>query len=245
MADQLARRNRIAGLLLAALVLLCVPTAYGQRMIKPKAKIHHIEKDFPASDLGNRAWQSGDHLAIATYWNGTEAPPGRRFEVRMLWSAAALYVRFEGAQTEPLVVSDKPELKKKTMRLWDRDVCELFIAPDPKSPRRYAEFEIAPTGEWLDLIVDWTKDEPRDWEYLSGMESSGRVVSGKGVTMAVKIPWTAFDGRPKAGDVWLGNLFRQVGSGQTRGYLAWSPTMTNEPQFHVPEKFGEFYFEGE
>lgn len=243
MADQLARRMEMTRLLLVAAVLLCVPAAaaYQQPMIKPKAKIHHIEKDFPVSDLNNRAWKRGDEIAIATYWNGVEAPAGRRFDVRMLWSAAALYVRFEVAQTEPLVVSEKPQLAKKTMRLWDRDVCELFLAPDASEPRRYAEFEIAPTGEWLDLMVDWTKDEPRDWEYLSGMESAARVETGK-VTMAMKIPWTAFDGKPKAGDTWLGNLFRQVGSGETRGYLAWSPTMTKEPQFHVPEKFGEFIF---
>jgi hypothetical protein len=60
--------------------------------------------------------------------------------------------------------------------------------------------------------------------------------------MAIKIPWAAFDRKPTAGDVWVGNIFRQVGFGETRGYLAWSPTMTPEPQFHVPEKFGEFVF---
>jgi hypothetical protein len=242
MADRLVKRVKMTTLLIVTAVLLCVPAvAYQQRMIKPRAKIHQIEKDFSVSDLSSRTWKSGDELTVGTYWNGAEAPEGRRFEVRMLWSASALYVRFEGAQTEPLVVSEKPLLTKKTMRLWDRDVCELFLAPDAKEPRRYPEFEIAPTGEWLDLVVDWRKDEPRDWEYLSGMESAARIESGK-VTMAMKIPWTAFGGKPKAGDIWLGNLFRQVGSGETRGYLAWSPTMTKEPQFHVPEKFGEFIF---
>jgi hypothetical protein len=58
----------------------------------------------------------------------------------------------------------------------------------------------------------------------------------------MKVPWTAFGKKPESGDVWLGNLFRQVGSGETRGYLAWSPTMTRTPNFHVPEKFGEFVF---
>jgi hypothetical protein len=60
--------------------------------------------------------------------------------------------------------------------------------------------------------------------------------------MAFKIPWKAFGGKPATGDVWLGNLYRAVGTGDTRGYLAWSPTMTKDPQFHVPEKFGEFVF---
>jgi hypothetical protein len=159
----------------------------------------------------------------------------------VLWSEAALYVRFDASQTEPLVISEEPDLTNKTMRLWERDVCELFIAPDTRNRRRYFEFEIAPTGEWLDLMIDWTKDEPRHWDYTSGMETFAKIGPDK-VTMTMKIPWTAFEVKPKAGDIWLGNIFRQVGSGETRGYLAWSPTMTSTPQFHVPEKFGEFVF---
>ena len=127
------------------------------------------------------------------------------------------------------------------MQLWERDVCELFLAPDANEPRRYAEFEVAPTGEWLDLMVDWRNEEPRDWEYLSGMKAFARM-EGELVTMGFKVPWEAFDRRPEPDERWSGNLFRQVGSGETRGYLAWSPTMTEKPQFHVPEKFGEFVF---
>lgn len=208
---------------------------------KTGMKIHHTASDFAIEDLNNSAWNGADEVTIATEWNGNEAAKGRRFAVRMLWSGSGLYVRFEAAQAEPLVVNDKPELEKKTMQLWNRDVCELFLAPDGRNRRRYYEFEIAPTGEWLDLVVDWMKDEPRDWEYTSEMETFANIEPGE-VTMAMKIPWSAFGGMPKVGDVWLGNLFRQVGSGETRGYLAWSPTITKEPQFHVPEKFGEFVF---
>ncbi|MEO8042475.1 MAG: carbohydrate-binding family 9-like protein [Acidobacteriota bacterium] len=242
MADEIDPVTMMIRLVLIAVAFSCLAAAvYGQGMTTSKVKIHHTAKDFPVSDLGHRAWKDGDELKIATYWNGAEAPSARRFEVRMLWSDTGLYVRFEAAQTEELVVSEKPQLGKKTMRLWDRDVCELFLAPDANEPRRYAEFEIAPTGEWLDLMVDWTKDEPRDWEYASGMESAARIEPGR-VTMAMKIPWAAFAKKPKVGDVWLGNLFRAVGSGETRGYLAWSPTLTKEPQFHVPKKFGELLF---
>lgn len=211
-------------------------------MERIKTNIQYRSNDFSISDMGNSSWKSAAPIQVTTYWNGSIVPAGRQFETQMLWSETSLYVRFDANQSEPLVVSENPELAQKTMRLWDRDVCELFLAPDASEPRRYAEFEIAPTGEWLDLMVDWTKSEPRDWEYLSQMESATRVEPVK-VTMAIKIPWSAFGGKPKGGDVWLGNIFRQVGSGDTRGYLAWSPTMTPEPQFHVPEKFGEFLFE--
>ncbi len=74
------------------------------------------------------------------------------------------------------------------------------------------------------------------------MKSAAKIENNK-VIMAIKVEWQAFGKVPKKGDVWLGNIFRCVGKDPTRGYLAWSPTMTKEASFHVPEKFGEFVFE--
>jgi alpha-galactosidase len=58
----------------------------------------------------------------------------------------------------------------------------------------------------------------------------------------MQIPWEAFSRKPQPGDVWLGNIFRCVGESENRGYLAWRPTMTERPNFHVPEAFGQFVF---
>ena len=172
---------------------------------------------------------------------GKDAPVERQLSARLLWSDEALYVRFEANQGEPLVVADNPDLAKKTLGLWDRDVCEIFVAPDVREPRKYFEFEIAPTGEWIDVALDITSGTRRsDWEYRSGMESAAKIGDDK-VTSAIKIPFTALGKTPKAGDVWLGNILRCVGKDPDRGYLAWSPTMTKEPNFHVPERFGRFF----
>jgi hypothetical protein len=205
------------------------------------ATIAFCDRDFAIDDLAADEWQRAEPVQIALYWNGKTAPSGRSASARLLWSNTALYVRFDCRQDEPLFLNENPQTAAKTMRLWEHDVCELFLGPDKHEPRRYAEFEIAPTGEWLDLTVDWTKDEPRDWEYRSGMTAFSLIEADR-VVMVMRIPWAAFDRRPDPGELWLGNLFRQVGSGETRGYLAWSPTMTDEPQFHAPEKFGEFVF---
>jgi hypothetical protein len=206
-----------------------------------RAQVMFSAEDFEVADLDAPAWSQADQLMIAKYWNGEAAPEGRHSLTRLLWSSEYFYLRFDCRQTEPPFVNAAHQTTEKTMQLWEHDVCELFIAPDARNRRRYFEFEIAPTGEWLDLIVDWMKDEPRDWEYKSAMEASARIEPDE-VTMAMKIPWTAFGKKPEPGDVWLGNLFRCVGEEPDRGYLAWSPTMTKTPQFHVPEKFGEFAF---
>jgi hypothetical protein len=207
-----------------------------------RIKIAHTENDFSISELDNKSWEKAEEISIEKYWSGENAPLGRHFKTRILWSNFAVYVRFEANQSEPLIISETPNLLTKTRGLWDRDVCEIFLAPNRGESHRYFEFEIAPNGEWIDLEIFQKPDERiTDFEYHSGMESAARVEKDK-ILMAIKIEWKAFGKKPKAGDVWLGNVFRCVGRGENRGYLAWLPTMTNSPNFHVPEKFGEFEF---
>ena len=230
-------------LLIVALLFAAPLVSYSQKMSdKPQLKVKHIASDFAVSDLDNAAWESSFQANLGGYWDGTEASPGRRANATLLWSDTALYVRFVANQTEPLVVAEKPDLSKKAMNLWDRDVVEIFVAPDKKEPRKYFEFEAAPTGEWLDVGLDSTSGKRvSDWNYTSSMEAAAKIEKDR-VVIAMKIPWKAFGRTPKAGDVWLGNLLRCVGKDPDRGYLAWSPTMTKTPNFHVPERFGEFHF---
>lgn len=207
-----------------------------------KIRIKKIKSDFPINRLENKAWENAEEVLIEKYWSGERAPLGRCAKAKLLWSDGALYVHFEANQNEPLIVSDVPNLESKTIGLWDRDVCEIFVAPDRREPNRYYEFEIAPTGEWLDLAIRKLPEKREtDWDYQSQMQSAAQSENGK-ITMAIKIKWKAFGKAPKAGDIWLGNLFRCVGSGERRGYLAWHPTKTPQPNFHVVSAFGEFEF---
>jgi hypothetical protein len=207
-----------------------------------KIKIAHVENDFSVSELDSNYWEKSQTVAIEKYWSGENAPLGRHAKAKFLWSETALYVRFEANQIEPLIISGEPNLKTKTRGLWDRDVCEIFVAPDRDEPRKYFEFEIAPTGEWIDLAIHQLPERREtDFEYDSGMLSAARIEKDK-VLMAMKIEFKAFGKAPKANEVWRGNLFRCVGAGATRGYLAWQPTGTPLPAFHVPEAFGEFEF---
>lgn len=218
----------------------CVAACFSQ--IKMNYKIKHVKDDFSISEFDDKAWEKAGEILIDKYWSGANAPTDRQFKAKLLWSKAAIYVRFEANQGEPLMVSDAPNLTQKTRGLWDRDVCEIFLAPRRKDFRRYFEFEIAPTGEWIDLgIHQLPGKRETDFDYVSGMKSAAKIEKNK-VWMAIKIEWKAFGAAPKIGDVWLGNILRCVGRDPARGYLAWQPTLTKEPSFHVPERFGEFEF---
>ncbi len=187
-------------------------------------------------------WESVVPSNVGTYWSGDRAPAGRHFSFRCVWSTRILGVLFAARQDEPIVAVDSPVLDRKSIGLWDRDVCELFLADGPGPVSRYLEFEAAPNGEWLDLAIDVTDSGlQKDWELLSGMESD--VLQGDGsVSIMMRIPWSAFGRAPVEGETWRANFFRIVGAGSERGYLAWSPTRTEEPSFHVPGSFGGIEF---
>ena len=203
-----------------------------------------LGSDPSVADLDQGAWKEASPVYLTRYWSGDEAPVGRQGEARVVWSDSALHIRFVCRQSEPLVTSATPQTEVKTMGLWERDVCELFIAPDAPRPERYFEFEAAPTGEWLDLrIQQLPGGRETDWEYRSGMSVAARINADR-IMIAMCIPWAALGRVPAAGERWRANLFRCVGAGDERGYLAWRPTRTDAPNFHVPQAFGWLNFKG-
>lgn len=235
---------RLVSFLIATLIC-CHEYSFAQGMAKAQVNrliVKHTTVDLPVKEIENTLWDETNSTNIATYWNGERAPAGRHFSVKLLWSDSFLYVRFDAAQSEPLVIAREPNLNEKADGLWDRDVCEIFLAPDKNERRKYLEFEVAPTGEWIDVAIDLTSKKRRsDWTYRSDMQTASAIKKDR-VLMAIKIPWKAFGKKPSDGDVWFGNVLRCVGKEPGRGYLAWSPTLTKAPNFHLPEKFGEFEF---
>ena len=194
-------------------------------------------------DFDNAEWNNADPVQLTRYWSGAEAPPARHASARVRWSNEALHLLFDCRQQEPLVASADPQTHQKTIGLWDRDVCEIFIAPDPEAPEIYYEFEAAPTGEWLDVAITF-KDQERqaDWSFLSGMTVASRK-EGERLLIGMRIPWTTRIPKPAPGQEWRVNFLRCIGSGDDRGYLAWQPTRTAEPNFHVPSVFGWLLFQ--
>ena len=207
------------------------------------ARVSYISRDFALEDFDDAAWKNCDEICISRLWSGVEAEWQRHFTTKLVWTDTVFFIRFEGNQNEPLVLNANPNLGSKTNYLWERDVFEIFVAPGAENVFEYLEFEAAPTGEWLDLRIRISGDGSRqtDFEYDSGMRVATRIEQNK-ISLVMKIGWDAFGRKPAKGEVWRGNLFRCIGAGATRGYLAWQPTMTEQPNFHVPEKFGFFEF---
>ena len=203
----------------------------------------HIGRSLSEDDFDNLIWDQCQPVKIEHYWSGEPAMASRHAEARVCWSSEALHVRFVGMQQEPLIVSENARTDKKTLGLWDRDVCEIFLAPNSSEPWCYFEFEAAPTGEWVDLgITVKASGRETDWDFASGFTTAARLKQEQ-LLVGMRIPWSKAIPKPKAGDEWRVNVFRCVGPEAPERYLAWRPTRTAEPNFHVPEAFGTLRFE--
>ncbi|HJP95550.1 MAG TPA: carbohydrate-binding family 9-like protein [Pyrinomonadaceae bacterium] len=202
-----------------------------------------VNRDLSANDFDDRVWQECQFVEINRLWSGEPASPARYAKARICWSNKALHVRFDCVQQEPLVVSDSPQTDRKTLGLWDRDVCEIFLAPDARNPSRYFEFEAAPSGEWVDLgITIGPTGRETDWDFASGFTIAAKLEQER-LVVGMRIPWSEAISKPQAGDKWRVNVFRCAGPESPERYLAWRPTRTPEPNFHVPEAFGFLGFE--
>src|SRR4029078_8460954 len=93
--------------------------------------------ELTANALEDPVWSQAQPIHITRKWSGEAAPASRHAEARIIWTDKSLFLSFLCRKQEPLTGTSNPQGNKKTMRLWDRDVCEIFIAPDPNSPERY------------------------------------------------------------------------------------------------------------
>ena len=184
------------------------------------------------------AWENAPPIRFNADWQGKNPDPGRGTEVRLLWTTEMLHLRFEARYTTITVFPDA-EANGRRDHLWDRDVCEVFLQPNPAEPRRYKEFEIAPNGFWIDL--DIAPGEKHDLR--SGLRRRVKLDEQKSAWRAeLALPMRSLAPRFDPSAVWKVNFYRVEGATEPRFYSAWRPTGTPHPNFHVPEAFGGLIF---
>jgi alpha-galactosidase len=184
-------------------------------------------------------WRNANPVAFCADWQGQNADPGLETQVRILWSPQTLYLRFECRYRELFLFADSDPNGRRD-QLWDRDVAEAFLQPDPSRERCYKEFEVSPNGMWVDLDIF-----PGGRSNLkSGMTRSVILdESSRRWVVELAIPLCSLTERFDSTAVWRVNFFRVEGTSEPRQYLAWQPTHTPQPNFHVPGAFGRMRFE--
>jgi len=189
---------------------------------------------FPSST----AWKKAPAIRFCEDWQGKEADLQRETQVRLLWTPAALYLRFR-ARYRVLTFFSDAELNGRRDQLWDRDVAEVFLQPPGSGERRYKEFEVSPNGFWIDL--DIAPGEKHDLH--SGLTRRVKIDDAKKVWVAeMALPMKCLTVQFDSAAAWRVNFYRVEGPAEPRFYAAWRPTGTPEPNFHVPEAFGWLVF---
>ncbi|MBV9301170.1 MAG: carbohydrate-binding family 9-like protein [Acidobacteriaceae bacterium] len=184
------------------------------------------------------------NAAAESMWKDCTHPidyPHLKTEIRAFWTDTDLYFLFRCPYTVLNLFLPANNAAPR-VGLWDRDVVEMFLGDDWTNIRHYREFEIAPTGDWIDLAIDLDR-QSYDHTWRSGWQTMAHIDEQHKIWYAAaRIPLSAVSSKPvRDGTKWRMNLYRIEGLGpdSQRHFLCWQPTcVQNHDPNHVPEHFG-------
>lgn len=168
---------------------------------------------------------------------------------RVLWSDDGLYLRYECQDRHISAVTTETNGP-----VWVDSCVEFFVAPNPKKPLNYYNFEMNCVGAFLmGTHCDWGEgyaDRSRDLGIQVATTVPGPTKDespqDNGWTLVARIPWAHFEKDaphlpPKPGDVWRANFYRLGGKTDPQ-CACWAPIDYFKPQFHLPQFFGQIVF---
>jgi uncharacterized protein (DUF362 family) len=186
-------------------------------------------------DLGDAPWQRAKAVRFASDWQGRARAIAT--SVRFVWGPEALYVGFE-LEGAGLFSDTARPIERERERLYEEDCVEIFLGLNAATPERYFEIELGPFGHWFDLAIDRGAKKREDVAWSSGLTvKTTRDAAGRRAVIEASLAAPEIIAALASGARLPLGLYRVEGKGE-RAYLAWSPTMTAKPSFHVPERFG-------
>ena len=198
----------------------------------------------PDGNLGKKVWRKAEWVKFDHHMSGRRAFPEAETKVASFWTASQVYFAFWCRYTN-LNIYEGEDPNKERWELWNRDVVEVFINPQPERVNHYYEFEVSPNNQWIDLEIDKDKDPFNDASWDSRFEHATRIDRQKRVwTCEMRIPLRSL-GVPaiNPNSEWRLNFYRADGPGDDsqRRFISWS-TIPEGTSFHVPTRFGRIGF---
>lgn len=236
----------------AALTIFIASTAHqspgGQKPVYSSSIQLDAKRSFvdfvPDGDLTKPSWKHAQWVEFDHDASGKSHYPEAATRVASVWTEKYIYFAFS-SRYDSLNIYEGEDPKTERWQLWDRDVVEVFLNPQPERVNHYFEFEVAPNNQWIDLEIDKTKQPFNDASWNSGFEHATRVDAGHHIwTAEMRIPLASMNVKEThPGMQWRANLFRAAGRGadDQRKFLAWS-IIPDAKTFHVPARFGILKF---
>jgi len=203
-------------------------------------------EDFaPDGDLEKSVWKEATWAKFDHDAPGLRHFPEAETEIASLWTPTYAYFAFRCKYTT-LNIYEGEDPAKERWELWNRDVVEVFLNPEPEHVNHYYEFEVAPNNQWIDLEIDLDKKPFNDAGWDSGFEHATRVDARNHLwTCEMRIPVAAVGVRLlRPGAEWRINFYRADGPGgdTQRRFMSWSTIPGEKVTFHVPTRFGLIRF---
>lgn len=200
----------------------------------------------PDGNLTKKIWRKANWVTFDHDVTGKIANPSVQTRVAAVWTQHYIYFAFS-ARYDSLNIYEGEDILKERWELWNRDVVEVFLNPEPDKMTHYYEFEVAPNNQWIDLEIEKKKTPFNDASWNSGFAHATRIDAKHHLWYTeMRIPLSALGATTiHNGDAWRVNFFRAAGRGRDdhRAFLAWSP-IPQGGTFHVPNRFGILRFVG-
>jgi len=246
--------QRLAMLFIAPLMSLafaCLLTVRGGAQNAPEKRQYIrqvtmtsklLAADFvPDGDLAKSVWKDAVRVTLGDCFSHKPLA-GSETQVASLWTPQYLYFAY-WCRYRSLNIYTGEDPAKERWELWNRDVVEAFINPQPERFLHYYEFEVAPNNQWIDLEIDLSKNPMNDATWDSHFQHATKVdAEQKAWAAEMRIPVSSMNASAiQAGDEWRVNLYRCDGPGDDsqRRFLSWSPLPAGtNGSFHQPATFG-------
>ncbi len=204
--------------------------------------------DFKLSGAGSDShWNKASWVRIPLL---KADPKGYETKAKLLYSDTGIYFLFF-CEDKKITAT----LQADFLELWNEDVIEVFLQPDPAVPS-YFEYELSPLNFELPIVIHNEKGNLNSWmpfNYISDRKTrhivtvqGGAQKSGANIqswTSEIFIPYKLLKPvlikAPTSGTRWKGNLYR-IDYDRDQTLFAWQP---NSGSFHEYEKFGFLQFE--
>lgn len=199
--------------------------------------------------LDDDAWAKANPIILVRSETGKHAV--KKTMAKMVWDDTCLYICFDCEDEDiwgTLTNRDDP--------IYTEEVVEAFIAPNGDLTS-YFEFNVSPRNTVFDARIIPAKAKigidygPSRWD-CAGLRTAVVVDGTLDIRTDIDRKWSAEFAipfaslgvdTPKPGDKWRINLYRIDTSPEPLEYQAWSPTLVDPANFHVPQRFGILIFE--
>jgi hypothetical protein len=206
-----------------------------------------ISEDFVSDgNLEKQVWRDANWAKVNRDAFSSSTYPQSEMQVDSLWTATNVLFAYRCKYTT-LNLFEGKDPGKDFWTLWNRDVVEVFLNPQPERLNHYFEYEVAPNNLWIDLEIDLDKNPFNDSGWNSEFEHVEHIDTQNHVwTSEMRIPVRTLGGVMPihANAVWRVNFYRADGMGadSERRFLSWSPVHSAKHSFHTPSSFGLIQF---